>query len=136
MKEQKFQYSTGAQRDKLLVRWRHAVCEELRTDSQGRLGQRHPVLAAKIPRAFPILEIVNMYMNPLTSASPQSIGLKPSVNSWTPREPNNGHLSSLCSSLFGWNGEHLLKKFNSKLWPGVVFKLFSSACIACSSQML
>ncbi|KAJ7263203.1 PIN domain-like protein [Mycena haematopus] len=119
----------GAQLDQQLLRWRNAVREELCTNSRGRLGQRRPKLAKKILDTFPRLEVVNLYMNPLTSASPQYTGSMPSFNSWTPREPSIFDLSGLCSSLFGWNGEHLLKKLNSNLWPGVVFRMFSSARI-------
>ncbi|KAJ7019288.1 hypothetical protein C8F04DRAFT_1404365 [Mycena alexandri] len=126
---------TGAQLDRQLIGWRNTVREELCTNSRGRLGQRQPKLAEKILDTFPSLEVANLYMNPLTSASPQYIGPMPSFNSWTPREPNIFDLSGLCSSLFGWNGEHLLKKFNSNLWPGVVFRMFSSRFVLHNARM-
>ncbi|KAJ7877584.1 hypothetical protein B0H14DRAFT_2260557, partial [Mycena olivaceomarginata] len=123
------EYFTGAQLDRQLVGWRNAVREELRTNSRGRLSKRQPKLAEKILDTFPSLKVVNLYMNPLTSVSPQYIGPMPSFNSWIPREPNIFELSGQCSLLFGWNGEHLLRKLNSNLWLGVAFRMFSSACI-------
>ncbi|KAF8202062.1 PIN domain-like protein, partial [Mycena galopus ATCC 62051] len=110
-----------------LATWRNAVRTELQTNSSGRLDKRHPKLAAAIPDTFPDLKVVEFYMNPLTSASPHYTGTLPDFNSWKPREPVIHKISSLCSSLFGWHSENLLKKLNSNVWPAVVFKMISSA---------
>ncbi|KAF8130927.1 PIN domain-like protein, partial [Mycena galopus ATCC 62051] len=117
---------TGDALDERLATWRDAIREELRTNSCRRLKKRQPTLAGKIPETFPNLDVVDLYLRPLTSASVGYIGPMPSTLSWTPREPNVFDLSRLCSSLFGWQGEHLLKKLNSNLWPGVAFRMMSS----------
>lgn len=119
----------GHELDKYLTGWRDALRDELRTNASGLLHKCHPKLATDIPDTFPNLEVVNLYLNPLTSASPNYTGPLPNVNLWTPREPSIANLSSLCTSLFGWKGEYLLKKLNSNLWPGVVFRMISSVCI-------
>ncbi|KAJ7864359.1 PIN domain-like protein, partial [Mycena leptocephala] len=119
----------GHELDKYLTGWRDALRDELRTNASGLLHKCHPKLATDIPDTFPNLEVINLYLNPLTSASPNYTGPMPNVNLWTPREPSIANLSSLCTSLFGWKGEYLLKKLNSNLWPGVVFRMISSVCI-------
>ncbi|KAF7371838.1 hypothetical protein MVEN_00040600 [Mycena venus] len=116
----------GSELTQRLAIWRNSVRQELRSNSHGRLGRRQPSLAEKILDTFPNLEVVDLYLNPLTSASPGQIGPMPNVNSWMPREPDIFRLSNLCTALFGWSGNGLLKKLNSNLWPGVAFRMFSS----------
>jgi Holliday junction resolvase YEN1 len=78
----------GQELDDKLAAWRNALREELRTNSRGGLGKRCPKLAEKIVDTFPRLEVVHLYMNPLTSTSPQFVGPVPNSNAWTPQEPN------------------------------------------------
>ncbi|KAJ7731488.1 PIN domain-like protein [Mycena metata] len=95
---------TGGQLNWQIIVWRNRLREELRTNARGRLGQRQPRLAERIPDSFPSLRVADLYLNPVTSASPQHIGPMPGFNSWRPQEPNIFGLSSLCSFLFGGNG--------------------------------
>ncbi|KAF7371837.1 hypothetical protein MVEN_00040500 [Mycena venus] len=98
----------GSELTQRLAIWRNSVRQELRSNSHGRLGRRQPSLAEKILDTFPNLEVVDLYLNPLTSASPGQIGPMPNVNSWMPREPDIFRLSNLCTALFGWSGNVIL----------------------------
>ncbi|KAF8135308.1 PIN domain-like protein [Mycena galopus ATCC 62051] len=109
-----------------LDRWRNTLRHELRENSAGLLTKRYPKLADDISDAFPSLPILRLYLDPLTSRSPRFMGPQPDVVGWRPREPNIPAISAFCSSRFGWNGVHLLKKLNSNLWPCVVFRLISA----------
>ncbi|KAJ7835255.1 PIN domain-like protein [Mycena olivaceomarginata] len=60
----------GQELDHKLAAWRNALREELHTNSRGGLGKRCPKLAESIADTFPRLEVVHLYMNPLTSTSP------------------------------------------------------------------
>ncbi|KAJ6475584.1 hypothetical protein C8R45DRAFT_834497, partial [Mycena sanguinolenta] len=110
--------------------WRDAVRKELQTNSRRLLRKPEPQLAEKILDTFPSLEVANLYLKPLTSASSEYVGPMPNFASWMPREPDVFELSRFCSAILGWTGEGLLKKFNSTLWPGVAFRMVSSVCVA------
>ncbi|KAJ7347997.1 hypothetical protein DFH08DRAFT_155965 [Mycena albidolilacea] len=127
--------NAGQELDHKLAAWRNALREELHTNSHGGLGKRCPKLAESIVDTFPRLEVVRLYMNPLTSTSPQYVGPVPNSNAWTPQEPNIPALSDFCSSLFGWSGEHLLNKLNSNLWPGVTFRMFASCFVVYNTSL-
>ncbi|KAJ7755955.1 PIN domain-like protein, partial [Mycena metata] len=108
-----------------LVLWRGRLREELRTNSSGRLSKRWPNLAKNIPDTFPSLEVANLYLNPLTSASAGYAGPMP-AGFWPPQEPAIFELTNLYSTLFGWSGGDLLTKLNATVWPGVAFRMMCS----------
>ncbi|KAJ7184123.1 PIN domain-like protein, partial [Mycena filopes] len=108
-----------------LASWQDAVRQELRTNSSGTLGRRWPALAQKIPDTFPSLQVTRLYLNPLTSASAAYTGPVP-TGFWPSQEPAISELSRLCSALFGWKEECLLRKLNATVWPGVAFRMMSS----------
>ncbi|KAJ6608480.1 PIN domain-like protein, partial [Mycena sp. CBHHK59/15] len=116
--------SSGAALDK----WRDALRTELRTNSSGLLGKRHPKLAESIPSTFPDLEIAQSYLDPLTSWSSRFVGVSPDPSLWVPREPSIHRISTFCLNRFQWN-TNLLKKLESNLWPGVAFKMISSVIL-------
>ncbi|KAJ7679311.1 PIN domain-like protein, partial [Mycena polygramma] len=113
----------GSDLSRHLSTWRNELRLELRTNSSGHLSRRHPRLADTIPDTFPDVRVVNLYLNPLTSRSTGFTGPLPSPQLWRPSEPSVPRLAAFCSAYFGWNGNDLLKKLNSTLWPGVAFKL-------------
>ncbi|KAJ7137295.1 PIN domain-like protein [Mycena filopes] len=120
----------GIDLSRRLDAWRGRVRQELRTNSLGWLSRRLPRLAESIPDTFPNSQVAELYLNPLTSYSPAFTGVKPDVRLWLPAEPSIAELSVFCSTQFGWNGEHLLKKFNSTLWPGIAFRMISSVSVS------
>ncbi|KAJ7098522.1 PIN domain-like protein, partial [Mycena belliarum] len=117
---------TGSRLNSQLVIWRDSLCQELRTNSSGLLEKCRPKLADMIPDSFPDVRVAHLYWNPLTSKSPHYLGPLPDAESWKPKEPAIFELAHFCSSRFNWVGASLLKKLNSNLWPGVVFKMISS----------
>ncbi|KAJ7755459.1 PIN domain-like protein [Mycena metata] len=119
----------GSQLRDHLNAWRVKLRQELRTNSSGKLSKRQPKLAESIPDTFPNTRVAELYLNPLTSRSVGFAGAKPNVRFWLPAEPSIPALSTFCSAEFGWRGEHLLQKFNSNLWPAVVFRMISSRYI-------
>ncbi|KAJ7765936.1 PIN domain-like protein [Mycena maculata] len=120
----------GSELEVHLSSWRDDLRQELRHNLSGTLNKRHPKLADNIPETFPSRSVSELYLNPLTSRSPQFLGPMPDISSWMPREPNIPAITAFCCSRFGWNGEYLLKKFNTNLWPGVAFKLISSVSLS------
>ncbi|KAJ7926483.1 PIN domain-like protein, partial [Mycena leptocephala] len=116
----------GAELGRRLTVWRNSLRQELRTNSSGRLAKRLPKLANSIPDTFPDIQVAELYLNPLTSRSPGFTGPKPVAQLWRPVEPSILQLSVFCSTHFGWNGDQLLKKLNSTLWPAIAFRMISS----------
>jgi Holliday junction resolvase YEN1 len=121
----------GTDLDGRLTVWRNKLRNELRTNSSGRLPRCQPKLAESIPDTFPDIHVAELYINPLTSRSPGFTGPKPNPNLWLPIEPSIPRLSTFCSTFFSWNGNELLKKLASNLWPGVVFRMISSVSCDC-----
>ncbi|KAJ7614943.1 PIN domain-like protein, partial [Roridomyces roridus] len=111
--------------DQRLDQWRRMLQKELAENTSGFLDCCHPSLAASMNPTFPDIRVAEMYLYPLTSKSPIFLGAAPDVSSWRPKLPDITSLSSFCSTKFGWQGQPLLKKFNSTLWPGAAFKLIS-----------
>ncbi|KAJ6534239.1 PIN domain-like protein, partial [Mycena capillaripes] len=116
----------GAELGHRLTVWCNRLRQELRTNSSGRLAKRQRKLADSIPDTFPDVQVAELYLNPLTSRSPEFTGPKPVAQLWRPIEPTIPQLSAFCSTHFGWNGDQLLKKLNSTLWPAIAFRMISS----------
>lgn len=116
----------GSELSRHLTHWRNSLRQELRSNSSGLLEKRQLKLADTIPDTFPSLRICALYLDPLTSKSPQFLGPMPDVTGWMPREPNIPAIAAFSSSRFGWNDSNLLRKLNANLWPGVAFKMISS----------
>ncbi|KAJ7780856.1 PIN domain-like protein [Mycena maculata] len=115
----------GAKQEQELVLWRVALANELRTNSSGLLDKRHRKLAVEIPEDFPNLDVVELYMDPLTSWSSRFTGTSPDTSSWIPREPNIGQVSAFCINHFGWEAT-ILDRLKSNLWPTVALRMIFS----------
>ncbi|KAJ7705213.1 PIN domain-like protein [Mycena metata] len=119
----------GIERQGRLAVWRERLRHELQTNSSGRLAKRQFKLADTISESFPDVQVAELYLNPLTSRSPGFTGPMPTTQVWRPREPSIVQLSAFCSAQFDWHGDELLKKLNSQLWPGVIFRMISSPLV-------
>lgn len=115
----------GIEREEELATWRIALTVELRNNSAGFLDKRHPKLADAFPGNFPDLDVVELYMDPLTSWSSRFTGTPPVTSLWAPGEPNLHQLSAFCVAHFGWQAD-IQSRFKANLWPGVAFQMISS----------
>ncbi|KAJ7171691.1 PIN domain-like protein, partial [Mycena crocata] len=105
-----------------LNNWRNEVRHELRTDSQGHIGSKRRALASSIPDAFPDIDILLSYINPLTS---ESVG-RASDNlklTWS-KEPDLGKLAATCEFYFEWGyRDAIIKRFKTVIWHGAVLRI-------------
>ncbi|KAF7364162.1 Flap endonuclease GEN 1 [Mycena sanguinolenta] len=121
---------SGTKLRRALDVWRHAFCEELRTNSAGVLGRRYRRLSSRIPNTFPNLAIARLYLDPLTSFSSDFVGAQPNTADWIPREPGIAQITRICLEKFHWGPESerqtIFKQFECNLWPGVALRMFTS----------
>ncbi|KAJ6542555.1 PIN domain-like protein, partial [Mycena capillaripes] len=75
----------GAELSRRLTVWRNRLQQELRTNSLLKFGiyaWRYRKLADSIPDTFPDVQVAKLYLNPLTSRSPEFTGPKPVAQLW------------------------------------------------------
>ncbi|KAK7059553.1 hypothetical protein R3P38DRAFT_3522772 [Favolaschia claudopus] len=116
----------GDERLQKLAIWRVTLRSELRTNSSGQLAKRLPGAADNVSENFPNLDVVNLYLHPFICTSLEFAGPMPDCSSWRPRDPAIPLIADCCTSAFGWEGDLLLKKLNSNVFPGVTFRMISS----------
>ncbi|KAJ7696364.1 hypothetical protein B0H16DRAFT_1397218, partial [Mycena metata] len=106
-----------------LHHWRNKVGHELRTDSEGHIGSKRHALADAMTRtdAFPDIDILLSYINPLTSESTGRASDNLELT-WS-REPDLGKLATTCEKYFGWDRDTIIKRFETNVWPGVVLRI-------------
>ncbi|KAK7008284.1 hypothetical protein R3P38DRAFT_2551619 [Favolaschia claudopus] len=119
----------GDERLQRLAIWRITLRSELRTNSSGQLAKRLPGAADNLSDNFPNLDVVNLYLHPFICTSLEFSGPMPDCSSWRPRDPAIPLIADCCMSTFGWEGDFLLKKLNSNVFPGVTFRMISSPLV-------
>ncbi|KAJ7652084.1 hypothetical protein DFH06DRAFT_1048817 [Mycena polygramma] len=105
-----------------LHNWRNEMRHELRTDSKGYIGSKRRALASSLPDAFPDIDILLSYVNPLTSESAgrASDNLK---LTWA-KEPDLGKLAGTCEFYFEWGyRDAIIKRFKTVIWHGAVLRI-------------
>lgn len=103
-----------------LVGWRKELRSKLRNDLDGKIGRRYPSLALRINEGFPSLDVLKLYVQPVTSSS---LGRVLDNSTWILRQPDLGVMAQLCETLFGWASEEVLHtKFRELVWPGAIFR--------------
>ncbi|KAJ6573824.1 PIN domain-like protein, partial [Mycena vulgaris] len=105
-----------------LHNWRNEIRHELRTDSKGYIGSKRRALASSMPDAFPDIDILLSYINPLTSESAgrASDNLK---LTWS-KEPDLGKLAATCEFYFEWGyRDAIIKRFKTVIWHGAVLRI-------------
>ena len=111
-----------------LVTWRHELRHELRTNSRGEIGRKHPSLSKAIPEDFPDIDILLSYVRPITS---ESMG-RESNNSkltWV-KEPDVGKLAALCEFYFEWGyKESIIKRFRTIMWHPITLRILRRAVL-------
>ncbi|RDB19597.1 Flap endonuclease GEN 1 [Hypsizygus marmoreus] len=111
-----------------LVHWRHELCHELRTNSQGHIGRKQVALANSVPAEFPDIDILLSYTNPITSESmgraERNLGIR-----WE-REPDLGKLAATCEFYFEWGyREAIIKRFRTVIWHSAVLRILRRAVL-------
>lgn len=120
-----YQAARDLNRDELqtfLGHWRRDIRHELRTNSQGHIGKKHPALAKSIPETFPDIDILLSYTNPVTS---ESMGkAKNNLQLTWSKEPNLGKLAATCEFYFEWGyREAIIKRFRSVIWHSAILRI-------------
>ncbi|KAH9025771.1 hypothetical protein EDB84DRAFT_1440318 [Lactarius hengduanensis] len=118
-------HSTSLTRDELhnfLITWCGDLCSELRTNSRGHLSSKMPSLAKAVPDAFPDIDVLLSYTNPIISATDARACHTHTPPRWE-REPDLGRLAHLCESRFEWGlKDIIIKRFRTILWPSFVLR--------------
>ncbi|KAJ7473395.1 PIN domain-like protein [Mycena latifolia] len=103
-----------------LATWREDLRSELSTNSQGHLRGRRTALAASISPQFPNIDIILLYIQPVTSWS--GGGVPPDPREWKATVPDLPSLAQYCADQFGWNALDIATKFKKLLFPGICFR--------------
>ncbi|KAH9052035.1 hypothetical protein EDB83DRAFT_2676323 [Lactarius deliciosus] len=105
-----------------LTTWREDMRSELRTNSRGHLGSKKPSLAKAVPDAFPDIDVLLSYTNPIISATDAGARRTHTPPRWE-REPDLGKLAHLCELHFEWGlKDIIIKRFRTVLWPSIVLR--------------
>ncbi|KAF8151979.1 hypothetical protein K438DRAFT_1688072 [Mycena galopus ATCC 62051] len=118
-----YEAATNLSRDALkefLHNWRNEMRHELRTDSQGYIGSKRRALASSLPDAFPDIDIILSYTNPLTS---ERVGRASEPLTWS-KEPDLAKLATTCEFYFEWGyRDAIIKRFKTVIWHGAVLRI-------------
>jgi Holliday junction resolvase YEN1 len=109
-----------------LVRWRDDMRQFLETDPTNTLHSRHPALAASIPDTFPDIDVIRLYLYPLTSTSVeiQKLGLDQCP-------PDVTEVARLCELYFEWAvPTAIFDKFNKGFFQAVVMSVLREELVA------
>ncbi|KAJ7151699.1 PIN domain-like protein, partial [Mycena filopes] len=105
-----------------LHNWRNEIRYELRTDSKGYIGSKRRALASALPDAFPDIDILLSYTNPLTSESAGRA--RDNLKLTWGKEPDLGKLAATCEFYFEWGyRDSIIKRFKTVIWPGAVLRI-------------
>ncbi|KAG5645654.1 hypothetical protein DXG03_005645 [Asterophora parasitica] len=120
---------TRPELEMFLIAWRHELCHELRTNSQGHIGRKQPSLANSVPNTFPDIDVLLSYTNPITS---ESLGRSGEMNeklTWA-KEPDLGKLAATCEFYFEWGyREAIIKRFRTVIWHSAVLRILRRAVL-------
>ncbi|KAH8985375.1 PIN domain-like protein [Lactarius akahatsu] len=105
-----------------LTTWRKDLHGELRTNSRGHLGSKKPSLAKAVPDAFPDIDVLLSYTNPIISTMDAGARRTHTPPRWE-REPDLRKLAHLCKLHFEWGlKDTIIKRFRTVLWPSIVLR--------------
>ncbi|KAJ2930940.1 hypothetical protein H1R20_g6163, partial [Candolleomyces eurysporus] len=108
--------------------WRTATSEDLLHHSYKVSRGAERVLSNEI-RVFPSIDILRLYINPVTSFS--TPGERPSMSAWsTVQQPNVPALVEFSRNHLGWsNPDNVKKTFENNVWEGALVRLlYSPVC--------
>jgi len=112
--------NSNAQQGKLvafLALWREGIICELRTNRSRLLPKCRPLLAQSIPSDFPDIELIQLYLNPITSEFRQS---KEPLVVISKNGPDVVRLARFAEDNFMWgNLRGILNHFSTSVFPGL-----------------
>lgn len=110
-----------------LVNWRHELRQELKTNSRGFLNTKKVKLSKDLPEAFPDIDVLMLYTNPVTSESERKIA---PINYRWEREPDLGKIAGVCEWFFEWGvKEIIVKRFRTVIWAPIVLRILRRAVL-------
>lgn len=116
-----------------LISWRNELRHELKTNAQGFIGRKQPNLAKSVPEAFPNIDILLSYTNPITSESMGCANNNAKIT-WS-KEPDLGKLASVCEFYFEWGyREAIIKRFRTVIWRAAVQRILRRAVLDKDAQ--
>jgi Holliday junction resolvase YEN1 len=106
--------------------WRESLRNELRTNTSGYLLSLHPALAENIPSDFPDINVLSLYMDPVTSegthTAPTDISFK---------QPQLAALATFAERNFVWGTTlGVLTHFAASVFPGLALRELLDAASA------
>ncbi|KAG2337079.1 PIN domain-like protein [Suillus weaverae] len=104
--------ATPVQLPGMLETWRNCLRTVL---GDGTLGRKYPTLVASIPADFPSIDIMCLYLHPITSWS--EAGEPPMLPHFLPTQPDLECLAKFCKTHLGWLPEKVHKYFWKSVWP-------------------
>lgn len=120
-----FQAFDGDRLIDAITQWRTTLQEELANNSLGYLRTRERVLAQSIPNSFPDLDILSLYLVPVTSCN--STSTQSGSFDWKLTEPSLQCLVMVAAGHLGWTSEEVLKiRFKANIWEGVFLQMLYS----------
>ncbi|KAG1888233.1 PIN domain-like protein [Suillus subluteus] len=106
-----------AQLPGMLETWR----DRLRTVLvDGTLGRKYPTLAGSIPADFPSVEIMRLYLHPVTTWSDSASSS--SLPQFNPTQPNITRLTAFCQDRLGWMRPKIHKYLRNNFWPAACMR--------------
>ena len=118
----------GSGYEEFLEQWRAEIRLELSTNSRGYLPLARPHLAAALTDNFPNRQVIRLYIDPITSATP---GYE-RTHTWGFGQPEIARITEFCMQHFNWDHYTVLHHFSKDLWRGVFLQMLYSVSITTS----
>ncbi|KLO04826.1 hypothetical protein SCHPADRAFT_793730, partial [Schizopora paradoxa] len=106
---------SGIKLERFLANWRKRIKYELETNNSGLLDKVYNTVAFRITNSWPSVDVIKMYLQPITSLS-FGKSFQPASRS----SAQLGELARLCEFHFSIPTIGLLKVFEERIWHGLV----------------
>ncbi|OJA14255.1 hypothetical protein AZE42_10491 [Rhizopogon vesiculosus] len=109
--------ATPVQLPSMLETWRGCLRTIL---VNGTLGRKHLTLAASIPADFPSIDVMRLYLHPVTSWS--DTDGSPTLPQFGPTQPDLMCLAKFCKVHLGWLPEKVHKYLRKNVWSAACMR--------------
>lgn len=98
--------------------WRESIRDELKTNASGYSHSLHAALANNIPSDFPDMDIVSLYVDPVTSE-----GSPTAPTEIVHKQPQLAALATFAQRNFVWGTTNrILERFSTSIFPGLALR--------------